>query len=1250
MATTSTINHEDIHQAHSVGVTLHQLAQQMTNCTSSSVDSDSAKSSLCSDATPEDLIFFHTQSNPIMEGFLLEGDTGSSRESLANLLDEGLGTSLDGTESEATHPTLGRNDSGVFSSDEMSGIPQQNHIFPSSSCSSSSTSMTIQIPQPSGNVTPNSSVQVQQHKKFTNRQKNASPNRQAGPQRCVMGKCSSSLGGIVLKCPSSPQLSSPHSLKEQLELIHQIIQQTTEESAVIYSSGIHQHQGFSNAVPTTKQSLPPSTTTTTILNGGVTSNSKSSSPTAVDANKNKATSQVGGVGSGSNHNGGGGAGDINVILGGGDENSSTQNPTGKAEDKPVECAICCRRFKNTPALNGHMRLHGGYFKKETDGRKKEPATKETQGAPLQTASVSVRALIEEKIIQRQRNAGSLSSSASSTPKTSPPTSSPTTPTKKPLVPLQSSPPPPLSSSANTSQFHQADVHNLPKNNSSNPTLTFTSSNQHCQPLPFEDSHAEYLLEEEVFNKVSSICPDSFFSSIDESMLCESGIGTGSDSSQISADFFNYSLFTTEPATPTASSNDNPFTPLPTMDPIFFTPAPGSVHSQSGDLDSCLADSPSFIYPTPPASLESHNALQSPLFPFPFPFETTSQNVTHANLMANSNQQLVMVSPVATSSNGMKTVSINCANNNNNGTPSNLLTTSISALGASSHNLTQTSGLLLTTSQMQAMEQCSISGSQPSFSFTLGRETDGNCEQSNISNHSLLYDTNSSRLPVSLPSPSISAISSSPSTMITTSSYTLGGVSTGNEPCLIMGDSLEESFRSPHRIFTLNVNPNSLISKVPKRKGYATLASNLRPQTSQSPPHFTPYPILSPVRSAPGLFWTFSAKLTHVDDNRKDRPRINLGINFQAVIPPLEQKHTIKNNYMLKRPEDLLWSPDSISNCFKEDVEKYLEFACCSAIPGGGRNIEYALHILNLCNGDINVAMLLLMNPEPKLPVHLFQYKYPEREKWTRQEILQFQESLVRHGKDFLEVSKELVTKSGEACVSFYQLWKKVCPNEYERIRSMWKKREAAFTVELLKTIPPVPTCTQVQLPTTSQKSSVSAKQNKSHQTSPASSRGLSLNDEYPCKICGKIFSKVKSRSAHMKSHRTPTPPSNSPAPVLSPASAATLLENKEKIADALQKHIFGKACANLAKSLQAASSPPTTPAPVAPFMPKIVKVESIANVKFETTALSPISTTTTTTTISAITSPTTPTTTPSCFQKSSPPPTAHPLQLQATTT
>lgn len=71
----------------------------------------------------------------------------------------------------------------------------------------------------------------------------------------------------------------------------------------------------------------------------------------------------------------------------------------KIEQKPVECNLCHRKFKNIPALNGHMRLHGGYFKKDTDSKKSDK--KESSGPPLQTASVGVRALIEEKIINKR---------------------------------------------------------------------------------------------------------------------------------------------------------------------------------------------------------------------------------------------------------------------------------------------------------------------------------------------------------------------------------------------------------------------------------------------------------------------------------------------------------------------------------------------------------------------------------------------------------------------------------------------------------------------------------------------------------------------------------------------------------------------------------------------------------------------------------------------------------------------------------
>ena len=52
--------------------------------------------------------------------------------------------------------------------------------------------------------------------------------------------------------------------------------------------------------------------------------------------------------------------------------SSSSLPASEA-GKPVECTICNRKFKNVPALNGHMRLHGGYYKK--DDKKPEAKSK-----------------------------------------------------------------------------------------------------------------------------------------------------------------------------------------------------------------------------------------------------------------------------------------------------------------------------------------------------------------------------------------------------------------------------------------------------------------------------------------------------------------------------------------------------------------------------------------------------------------------------------------------------------------------------------------------------------------------------------------------------------------------------------------------------------------------------------------------------------------------------------------------------------
>lgn len=61
--------------------------------------------------------------------------------------------------------------------------------------------------------------------------------------------------------------------------------------------------------------------------------------------------------------GNGNVGKGSPSLGNSSSPGTVATSKSQTEPKPVECNLCHRKFKNIPALNGHMRLHGGYFKK-----------------------------------------------------------------------------------------------------------------------------------------------------------------------------------------------------------------------------------------------------------------------------------------------------------------------------------------------------------------------------------------------------------------------------------------------------------------------------------------------------------------------------------------------------------------------------------------------------------------------------------------------------------------------------------------------------------------------------------------------------------------------------------------------------------------------------------------------------------------------------------------------------------------------
>ncbi|KAK7502754.1 hypothetical protein BaRGS_00006004 [Batillaria attramentaria] len=241
----------------------------------------------------------------------------------------------------------------------------------------------------------------------------------------------------------------------------------------------------------------------------------------------------------------------------------------------------------------------------------------------------------------------------------------------------------------------------------------------------------------------------------------------------------------------------------------------------------------------------------------------------------------------------------------------------------------------------------------------------------------------------------------------------------------------------------------------------------------TPPPYTPPPMLSPIRSGSGLFWTIqsarpltpqsapvSARLplgrrgSHTDivadsvakeDDESPppetdiKPHVNVGPQFQADLPSFSGSRA----EALKAPdkEDLMWEPTVMTVSTEEDVQSYQDFACCAAVRGNGSNVEYALHLLYLAKGDIQTAMLMLMGEPPQLPTGhgLLTYKYQESESWSAEQIEAFHRALIEHDKDFFNVAK-MVGKSVKESIQFYYLWKKVCPDDYKRLRLLRRRR------------------------------------------------------------------------------------------------------------------------------------------------------------------------------------------------------------------
>ncbi|MFT7802757.1 transcriptional-regulating factor 1-like [Arapaima gigas] len=275
--------------------------------------------------------------------------------------------------------------------------------------------------------------------------------------------------------------------------------------------------------------------------------------------------------------------------------------------------------------------------------------------------------------------------------------------------------------------------------------------------------------------------------------------------------------------------------------------------------------------------------------------------------------------------------------------------------------------------------------------------------------------------------------------------------------------------------------------------------------------YTPRPMLNPQRRGLGLYYSL-LPARHLQPGNQGSmwpeereecsplPQVNIGPRFQTELPHIRESRV--DDVWPEEPlrEELLWKPweDLKENDETlEQVEIFLDLCSSSAIPGGGTNIELALHCLSRCQGNIMAAVEMLFLSTPPLSGD---YHYCGSDVWMLNERRLFNKAFAIYSKNFSLIQNMVKTKRVSQCVEFYYLSKKI-PEQQRKQREREKLSEGE--------------------PNAAMESAVFAASEL--MVRPVAMDGTmpsnSLATSFPCKQCGKMFYKIKSRNAHMKIHR-----------------------------------------------------------------------------------------------------------------------------------
>ncbi|KAH9636448.1 hypothetical protein HF086_006263 [Spodoptera exigua] len=730
--------------------------------------------------------------------------------------------------------------------------------------------------------------------------------------------------------------------------------------------------------------------------------------------------------------------------------SAASNAARASDVKPVECNLCHRKFKNIPALNGHMRLHGGYFKKDSDSKKLDK--KESTGPPLQTASVSVRALIEEKIISRR------GATVASTPSTGT-----TTDSVSSRAGFVAPAPPPLSNIRQPASPAATSTHFVSPR--APPVVTVAS------------------------NAATNICAAQRDSTLIE--LLKKGNTkavkrSASDPGQTSPqqDFtFRPELFGVS-----FNSDDGYFSPALNEDTFQFT----TTHDQLEELAS-LED-----YATVAASIRERSPVTFPsnrrlaaVLNSPLPESLADFGACHGGSPVPSpGMGYTANSPgLSYSTGGSPGLSFTAASPSsysNHAEPSPGMAYPTPPASHDAHSPGNTAPRA--SSPLSAAFFTATMSSQEEVEEALEEVLPEECRS--LDAYALEPSPAPRRIMLNSEDPLLSSSPRDFAHQRPFRRHSRMGSSTISPLQQWQHDSLQVCVEGRDTVPAVFLSPSSVPASPQRRKRRASPAGPFRSRIRRTSSHYIPPPILPPDRDGSGLLIECTAGagtsqtdvLSQLEEPRP--PQINIGRDFQAELPAL-----CNDRIDLHRvPEQLLWDPGINDALDDNEVRMFMELAMCAAMPVGGHTKEFALQTLGECGGDIRAATLCLMS-RPAAPTQ----RHDAR--WAPHEVEAFLAGLGHYDKDFYRISQLIRTKDSKQCIQFYYFWKKLTKDYKLLYLRSWAMDQ--------------------QVSSQGSVGQISATQAASC-TAPTSSFDT---EEFPCKICGKVFNKVKSRSAHMKSHR-----------------------------------------------------------------------------------------------------------------------------------